>query len=228
MRGHDRRISDRAGVCAPGSHPARAWPLSTVSALGAAFTLAFAVPAMAAAQEYQVDLDAERVVRFISTAAVHEFEGVTDRIDGFVILGEGGLEAGAVDHTEFYLEVDLGSLDTGIGLRNRQMRDNYLETHLFPYAVFSGSIVDVSMQAAGRISARGVGEMEIHGVSRPMQVTCEVTRSGERYRAGCEFGVVLSDFDIEIPNVMFLKLANDIRVELDFWVAPSGSGEEAA
>jgi hypothetical protein len=58
-------------------------------------------------------------------------------------------------------------------------------------------------------------------------VTCDVTPDGRGYHASCSFPVLLSDHHIKIPKVMFLKLANEIRVELDFTVTPAGgsSGE---
>jgi polyisoprenoid-binding protein YceI len=190
--------------------------------------LCAAWPAGGAAQEYFVDLGAENVVRFISEARLHEFDGVTDRIDGFVRLGEAGLVAGATEGSEFYLEVDLGSLDTGVGLRDRQMRDNYLETDRFPYATFEGSFLHVARSDAEHVQVTGEGELTIHGVSRRQEITCDVTDVDDGFRAGCAFDLLLSDFDIEIPTVMFLKLANGIRLELDFWVRRAGEGEEGS
>jgi polyisoprenoid-binding protein YceI len=175
------------------------------------------------AQEYQVDLGALREVRFISRASIEEFEGVTDRIDGYILLDGAplGPESGGSD-TELYFEVDLASLDTGIGLRNRHMRDNYLEVEDHPYAAFSGGVAGVAPLSAGGFRVTATGGMSIHGVEREMQIPCDVTLRGERYRARCSFQVLLTDFDIEIPRVMFLKLANEIRLELDFSVVPAG------
>ena len=181
--------------------------------------LGLAVPVGSAAQEYHVDVGADNVVRFISEATIEDFEGVTERIDGFIVLGDGGLVSGATAGSEFYLEVDLGSLDTGIGLRNRHMRDNYLETDRFPYATFSGSFAEVGEGDGGWMRVTGGGDLGIHGVSKSVEIVCEVAPSGGGFRARCAFEVLLSDFDIEIPKVMFMKLANEIRLELDFFVA---------
>ncbi len=176
-----------------------------------------------AAQEYQVDLGAPREVRFISRASIEEFDGVTDRIDGYVLLDGTSLgpESGGPD-TELYFEVDLASLDTGIGLRNRHMRQNYLEVQDHPYASFAGRIARVATLSGGGARVTAAGDMSIHGVQREMELPCDVTPRGEGYRARCAFQVLLSDFDIEIPRVMFLKLANEIRLELDFSVVPAG------
>lgn len=196
-----------------------AWVLVGVAAL-----LAATPPA--SAQEYHVDLDADNRVTFISRASIEEFEGVTDKIDGYVLLDGPELtpETGG-DDMAFYLEVDLASLDTGIGLRNRHMRENYLEVEEYPYAAYDGRIVRVGRTSGGAYQVVGRGTMSIHGVDREMEIPCEVMPDGEGYRADCSFQVRLSDFDIEIPKVMFLKLANEIRLRLDFRMEPAGRGQ---
>ena len=174
------------------------------------------------AQEMQVDRSADREVRFVSRTQVDEFEGVTDRIDGYVLL-DGPLSGSTGgDDTELYLEVDLASLDTGIGLRNRHMRDNYLEVEQYPYAAYRGRITAVQPGVDGGARVTASGTFTVHGVSREREISCDVSPAGAGYRARCAFQVLLSDHDIEIPKVMFLKLANDIQVELEFTVSPSG------
>ncbi len=199
--------------------------LLLVAVLGVSASLS-ARPAPAVGQELQVDLGAGNVVRFLSRASIEEFEGVTDRIDGFVLLDGPTLtgETGG-DGTELYLEVDLASLDTGIGLRNRHMRNNYLEVQEYPYASYSGVIVRTDPLAEGGHRVTSRGSFTVHGVSRDMEIPCDVKSAGEVYRATCAFQVLLSDHDIEIPKIMFLKLANEIRVELDFVMTLADGGQ---
>ena len=187
-----------------------------------AYGLSACSPMNAIGQEFHVDRNADREVRFTSRAPIEEVVGVTDRVDGYVLLNGPRLEAGsAPEGTQLYLEVDLASLDTGLGLRNRQMRDNYLEVEEFPYAFLDATIGEVAAVAAGvfRVTAQGV--MDIHGVAREMDIACDVSERGEGYGVRCTFTVLLSDFDIEIPRIMFLKLANEVRLELDFTVRPA-------
>ena len=175
-----------------------------------------------AGQEYHVDRDADNEVRFTSEAPIEEVVGVTDRIDGYVLLNGPRLEArSATEGTQLYLEVDLASLDTGLGLRNRHMRDYYLEVQEFPYAFLDATIERVEATAAGlfRVTARGV--LNIHGVEREVDVPCDVSERGEGYRARCTLTLLLSDFDIKIPKIMFLKLADEVQLELDFTVRPA-------
>jgi polyisoprenoid-binding protein YceI len=172
-----------------------------------------------------VDLEADNLVRFISRASIQEVEGVTDRIDGYVLLSSERLSTTFVrSETEFYFEVDLASLDTGISLRNRHMRDNYLEVRDYPYVTLEGSIASVEAAPGGGFRVEGIGRMGLHGIERVVSTPCEVAEEGEGYRARCAFQVLLSDYGIKIPRVMFLKLANEIQIELDFHLKPASTG----
>jgi polyisoprenoid-binding protein YceI len=190
-----------------------------------AYLVCLAVAAPLSAQAaFQVDLDAPRLVRFTSRTALNDFDGVTEKIDGFVALDTPDLseETGDGD-TEFYFEVDLASIDTGVGLRNRHMRDNYLEVEDFPYAAFGGSIERVAPLAKGAYRVTISGTLGIHGVERERSITCDVSPDEAGYSVECSFPVLLSDHGIEIPKIMFLKLNDEVRLEVDFRVEPSTS-----
>ena len=173
-------------------------------------------------QAYQVALESDRLVRFTSRTAIDEFEGTTGRLDGLVLLNTSNLtdRTGGAE-SEIYFEVDLASLDTGIGMRNRQMRDSYLEVDRYPYAAFGGKIEQVLSLAGAmfRVTTRGV--LGIHGVEQERVLTCDLATVNEGYHVNCSFPVFLSDHDIEIPKLMFLKLNNEIRMELDFILEPA-------
>lgn len=170
-------------------------------------------------QEFHVDLGADNTVLFISHAAIEVVEGRTKQIDGYVVFDGEGLAPGKPSGpTGFYLEVDLASLDTGLGLRNRHMRNRYLEVEEFRYAFFEGTIQEVEEVSDELLRVWGIGAMEIHGVSRNLRIPCDLSARGDGYQVECSFEVLLSDFDISIPRIMFLKLANEIQLELDFSV----------
>jgi len=167
------------------------------------------------------------VVRFVSHTQVDEFEGVTPKIDGYALLDGQPLSASTrADRTELYFEVDLASLDTGLGLRNRHMRDNYLEVERYPYATFKGRLARVGSAEQGAVHVTAVGTFSIHGVSAEREIPCEVTPNGTAYRTRCSFPVLLSDHRISIPKIMFLKLANEIELEVDFTLSPTGDHPE--
>ncbi len=193
--------------------------------LSVAFLFAVVAPSWLAGQEYHVDVEQENLVRFVSDAPIEDFDGVTQRIDGFLVLPQGNLGVTELSASEFYFEVDIASLDTGIGLRNRHMRDNYLETDEFPYATFAGRVVRIDEEPSGRFRALTKGVFAVHGVEREREVECTADRAGRSLRISCAFQVKLSDHNIPIPRLMFLKINEVMELELDFFLAPAGGGE---
>jgi polyisoprenoid-binding protein YceI len=189
-------------------------------------------PPLAEAQTYHVDLARENRVRFVSDAPLEDFEGVTGRIDGFVYLGGEGLRAGTdLGASEFHFEVDLASLDTGIGLRNRHMRERYLETDRFPFAAFTGRITFLERVSPGSFRVVAAGDLSIHGVDRGREVECGVgpVNSGshelEDLRVRCSFTVALSDHGIPIPRFLFMRINEVMELDLDFYLTLSGLEE---
>ena len=126
----------------------------------------FILPQILSSTEYQVDKSKQNLVKFISDAPIEDFEGVTDNIDGYIYFEGENL----TEKSEIYFEVDLRTIDTGIGLRNRHMRENYLHTDKFPKAQFKGKIISAEKVSDYQNSVTAEGEMKIHGVAKPLKI----------------------------------------------------------
>ncbi len=164
-------------------------------------------------KEFNVDKSETNEVKFISDTSLESFEGVTDNIDGYLYWEEDDL----TKNSQLYFEVDLNTLDTGIGLRNRHMRENYLETEKYQFTNFSGKIVKVEKKENRLFEVEADGTLSIHGVVQPLMLKANIEMSSDRsYKIKSSFTVKLSDFNIEVPSLMFLKLSELIVVELNF------------
>ena len=164
--------------------------------------------------EYHVDKDKNNMVKFVSDAPIEDFEGVTDQIDGYLYWADSDL----TKNSEMYFEVDLNALDTGIGLRNRHMRENYLETDQYPVTNFRGKIVGYSAIDDTLTTIQAEGNIFIHGIEKPLEVTGQLIKKADGYRIKASFNVKLSDFEIEIPSIMFYKIDENMDLQLDFYV----------
>jgi len=179
------------------------------------------------AVEYHVDTILPRTVKFISDAPLENFDGVTSRIDGYSVIPSGALQPGKeYDSSRFYFEVDLNALDTGIGLRNRHMRENYLETDQFPFAQYAGRVSEVRQGQDTSLLVSTAGELTIHGVKRAMEGTITAVKERDRYHVRTQFPVALPDHKIKVPKLMFMKISDTVQVQLDFYLLPiTNSGE---
>lgn len=163
--------------------------------------------------EYHVDTkNKNNNVKFISNATLEDFEGVTDKIDGYLATAEGDGLYGA----KIYFEVDLNSIDTGIGLRNRHMREDYLHTDDYPFTSFEGIINEVKKIDKTTYDVRVKGKIMIHGESKELWTRGKIKFLKNGINIQSDFSVKLSDHNIKVPKVMFMKINEEIKVVLDF------------
>lgn len=179
--------------------------------------LLFFLHSFAMATEYQVDKSKDNLVKFTSHTQVQDFDGTTKNIDGYLYYDDTDL----LKNSELYFEVDLRTLDTGIGLRNRDMREDYLETDKYPMAHYKGKIVKADKVSDSEYKVTVDGSMFIHGVTKPLKVNGTMKTSGSGYTVNTKFGVRLSDYNIKIPKLMFLKVSEVIDLIANFYVKSS-------
>lgn len=174
----------------------------------------FALPALLEATEHNIDKSQKNMVKFTSDAKIESFDGTTDKIDGYMSWEGDDI----LNKNQIYFEVDLRTLDTGIGLRNRHMREDYLETDKYPFTNFKGKITKADKAQDGMINVVAEGNMFIHGVTRPITIkgTMMPANNGG-YRVKSNFEVKLPDYNIPIPQLMFLKISEVMKLNLDFF-----------
>lgn len=155
-------------------------------------------------QEY---LTTKGEVIFLSKAPLNEFEGKSSSLNGLV-----NLETNVLD---FF--VDLNTLKTGIGLRDSHMRENYLETDQFPFAEFTGKLVQQPTLILGtKTPVKALGKFKIHGIEREIEVPGFLTLAQNgRIELDASFEILLSDFEIALPKLVFYELAEEQKVTIN-------------
>lgn len=193
---------------------------SVRSLFGVLVTLAAGASA-ASATEYHVDTTAQNEVRFISKASSEEFEGTTRHIDGYVFWKGGTLTPGdSLVKGEVHLEVELNTLSTGIDMRDRHMRDDYLHTKEHPLAMYTGKITTITQGPLDTLLVSSLGTLELNGCKKDYRMICAVTGTPAAYHVKTEFDVKLSKFNIKVPSLMFLKISELINVLVNVNVVP--------
>lgn len=196
-------------------------PSLAIAALGLA-SLLMAEPS--AASEWHVDGGADNLVEFTSEVVGFSFSGTNDDIDGYLYWeGEELFER----EGQVYFEVDVRTLDTGIGKRDRDMRD-VLNTKQWPRASYKARVTAVEADSAGtahRVRTRGT--FSLHGVEREMEITGTLRRDGAGLFLASEFTVRLGDHQIEAPSLAaFVKVSDEVAVRVQFHVKPAGEEDK--
>lgn len=163
-------------------------------------------------KEYQVDKSKKNVVKFISDAPIEDFEGVTNSIDGYIFNEQDELEG-----SEIYFEVDLNTVDTDNGLRNRHMREDYLHTDKYPLTTYSGKITESKKVDDKHYKVKSEGKFKVHGVETTKEIEADIYKYGKTLHIKTKFVVPLSDHNIEIPSIMLVKIDENMDLRLDFY-----------
>ncbi len=145
-------------------------------------------------------------VAFVSKAPLNEFTGTSENLQGLIDLNQNMLD--------FF--VDLNTLNTGIGLRDKHMRDNYLETKKHPYGEFTGRLKTPLEMAIGKTyEVVAVGDFKLHGVSKSIEVPGQIkVLSESQLELTANFKVKLGDYKISVPKVVFYELSEIQEVNI--------------
>jgi hypothetical protein len=120
------------------------------------------------------------------------------------------------------LSVDLGTLDTGIGLRNEHLRSNYLEVGRgegFGQAVLTDIHVgDVDPSTfEGRTSF--TGEFRLHGARNQVKGQADIRRDGLAIRVEASFPVTLAEYGIAKPQYLGVGVRTEVQVKVSLVLA---------
>lgn len=111
------------------------------------------------------------------------------------------------------ITVPLKTLDTKIELRNKHMREKYLETDKYPNAELRVSKDGLNRTGA---SAHANGQLTIHGQTKPVSVTYVAKADGNVNGA---VHLNIKDFGIQQPGYSGISVKPDIDVSVNFRIA---------
>jgi polyisoprenoid-binding protein YceI len=117
------------------------------------------------------------------------------------------------------VQVALGDLSTGIDLRDRHMRDNYLEVAKYPNAtveVERNKLKFPSKQASG--GGEVPGAMTIHGVTKPVKVSYAARLRGDKIAVDGQTKIDMRDFGIEVPSYLGVGVDPHVTINVTFKV----------
>jgi polyisoprenoid-binding protein YceI len=62
------------------------------------------------------------------------------------------------------------------------------------------------------------GSFDLHGIKRERSIEVRATSLSDGYHVTGEFTVKLEDHNIKVPKLMFLKVDQNIRLSVDFYL----------
>jgi polyisoprenoid-binding protein YceI len=129
------------------------------------------------------------------------------------------------------LAVDLASLETGISLRDRHLKEEYLQVDRYPQARLTLSRLDVHLvpegATFGAVTVPFEGKLLLHGVEKPVSGQAKVSRSDSHITVNAQFSINLKDFGVGVPKYMGITVAEKVDVKAAFSAAVERSRDVA-
>jgi len=139
--------------------------------------------------------------------------------------GPGGLEISGTTQelaiTEnqgaIVISVPLGNVRTGIDLRDRHMRDKYLEVQKHPTATLSVARATLKLATGPQsVESDAPATLTLHGVSRPVNVHYETKAENGGLVVSGKFRVNMTEFGISVPSYLGVTVKPDAEVTAHF------------
>lgn len=118
------------------------------------------------------------------------------------------------------ITVPLANLKTGIDLRDRHMREKYLQAGTYPNAELVVAKSAIHMPpSGGDASGDASGTMKLHGKTKTVNVHYAARRDGSAMKVGGSVHIDMRDYGIDVPSYMGVTVKPEVDVEVKFGVA---------
>jgi hypothetical protein len=116
---------------------------------------------------------------------------------------------------EVAFQVPIKSFEFGKKLMQEHFNENYMESDKYPTASFKGTIEPgVSWTKDGEYPVNAKGTLTVHGVSKARTIPGKITIKNGVASLYTSFDVACVDHNIEIPTLVFTKIAKIINVKI--------------
>ena len=114
------------------------------------------------------------------------------------------------------VKVPLANLDTGMALRNKHMKEKYLEVDKYPNAELAVPKDQLKIPSNGMQKANGTFTM--HGVTKGKSFSYKVEKDGDGYKVEGWFSINITEHGIAEPGYLGVKVKPDVDVDVSFHV----------
>jgi len=105
-------------------------------------------------------------------------------------------------------------------LMQEHFNEKYLESDKHPKASFQGKVIGFDMTNSSVQNVTATGKLSIHGVTKEIRVPGSFEVKDGKLIVQSKFSVKLVDYKIEIPQLMWKNIAEEVEVTINFTYKP--------
>jgi hypothetical protein len=122
---------------------------------------------------------------------------------------------------QVYFKIQNTSFHFDEKLMEEHFNENYMESEKYPVSEFNGKIVehvDLTQNGDHKVSIHGW--LNVHGVKKEYKVASVITVHNGTIELNSNFKIKLADHKIEIPTIVFTKIAEEIEIKVNTHCKP--------
>ena len=144
-------------------------------------------------------------VSFHSKTPVEDIDGTSNKVASVL----------NIKTNQIYFKIQNTTFQFKEKLMQEHFNENYMESDKFPVSDFNGKILDdIDFTKTGTYKVTIVGILNIHGKKKEYKVTGTILNSGSAIIFNSNFKIKLVDHGVEIPTIVFTKIAEQLDIEI--------------
>jgi polyisoprenoid-binding protein YceI len=198
--------------------------LGLVTAMLACLTLA-AGATVPQSVTYTLDASRSKFMAHADRSGLLWFKGKNHHLAASEFTGEVGITPQTITPASLRLVVKAASLhETGADFTepqkqiiNKELREIVLHPDQYPDITFQSTNVTAKPSGADRYEVKIVGNLTLHGVTRPVTIPAVVTVNGNDLRAVGKFEIDRDDFKVKATSAFhgMVRVSDEIEFEFD-------------
>lgn len=176
------------------------------------FSFVFLVHVLVTAQNSSIYTSGKSEVSFVSDAPLELIKASSDKLKGLL----------NTDKRTFAFTIPNDSFKGfNSALQQEHFYENYMEARQFPVSKFEGKIIEqTDITIPGNYTIRAKGKLTIHGVEQERIIKVNIRTANGLVNADAAFTILLADHNINIPRVVYHKIAEEIKVKVSIEFKP--------
>ena len=156
---------------------------------------------------FSINLNAQRFVsnngeiNFFSETPIENIKAVNKKVSA----------AFDSSNNELVFQLSISDFVFPKPLMQEHFNENYLESDIYPKSFFVGKIIEKKNDNNVTV----LGDLTIHGVTNKIKVDGVLINNKSSVNIYAKFMVMLKDYNIKVPKVVFYKIAEEIDVDVN-------------
>ena len=122
---------------------------------------------------------------------------------------------------EVAVSMKMSAFDFPNKLMQEHFNENYMESEKFPTGIFKGKIAEpIDYTKNGTYDITAKGQLTLHGVTQARDLKGRLTVDNQKISLACNFDIKLTDHNIDVPKLVFAKIAEVISVKSKYTFTP--------